>query len=216
MQNRQKIFYLGFHKTGTTSFGAFMQQLGFNSQSYYKPYSRAFALALKNNDFRELFEMTDRFDAFDDDPWYLFYREFEKRYPAARFVFYERDPEKWYQSALLFFGRSTTPMAEYIFGEGKGSPMFNRDHHIAVYRKHSAEVRDYFRDKPEKFLEIPDLSDSSARAVAEFVGRPSSAAIAFPHANVSELSRFEKSKRRYKMRVARLIGLGERYVAEED
>lgn len=215
MQNRQKIFYLGFHKTGTTSFGAFMQQLGFKSQSYYKPYSRSFALSLRNRDFRELFEMTDRYDAFDDDPWYLFYREFETRYPTAKFVFYERDPEKWYQSALLFFGRSTTPMAEYIFGEGKGSPMFNRDRHIAVYRKHSADVRDYFRDKPDKFLEIPDLSDSSARAVAEFVGCAPSG-VAFPHANVSELSRFEKSKRRYKMCVARMIGLRERFVAEDD
>lgn len=214
MHNPQKIFFLGFHKTGTSSFGVFMKQLGFRSQSYYRPYSRAFALSLKKRDFRELFETADRFEAFDDDPWYLFYREFEQRYPSAKFVFYERDPGKWYESALLYFGRSTTPMAELIFGEGKGSPMFNRDHHLSVYKRHSAEVREYFHDKADKFLEIPDLSDSSAQAVAKFVGREASG-VAFPHANVNTLSNFEKTKRRYKMHIARIMGFGERIVADE-
>lgn len=214
MARPQKIFYLGFHKTGTSSFGAFMQQLGFRSQSYYKPYSKAFALSLKNNDLRELFEIADQFDAFDDDPWNLFYKEFERRYPLAKFVFYEREPEKWYESAVLFFGRSTTPMAELIFGEGEGSPMFNRDRQLAVYKQHSANVREYFRDKPEKFLEILDLSDSSAQAVAKFVGCAASG-LTFPHVNVNKLSGIEKAKRRYKMYIAQAIGLRERFVSDD-
>jgi len=214
MAEKQKVFYLGFHKTGTTSFGALMKRLGLKSQSYYKPYSRSFVKALRERDFRELFAIADSFDAFDDDPWYLFYEDFEQRYPEAKFVFYERDADKWHQSALLFFGRSTTPMAELIFGEGKGSPLFNKEHQISVYKQHSADVRKYFCDKPQKFLEIHDLSDESAEAVTRFVGY-AGAGVMFPRENISKLNGLERLKRRVKMRLAKLFALNERYVAED-
>ena len=214
MTYKQKVFYLGFHKTGTTSFGALMKQLGLKSQSYYKPYSKSFTKALREKDFHELFEVAERFDAFDDDPWCLFYKEFNQRYPEAKFVFYERDPEKWYQSALLFFGRSTTPMAELIFGEGKGSPMFNKEHQKAVYQKHSIDVRKHFHDKPLKFLEIPDLSDRSAEAIAEFLGYDRTG-VRFPRENASRLDSLEKLRRRSKMQLAKLLRLNEKYVAED-
>jgi len=214
MTDKQKVFYLGFHKTGTTSFGALMKRLGLTSQSYYKPYSRSFVKALREGDLTELFAIADGSDAFDDDPWYLFYEDFEQRYPEAKFIFYERDPERWYQSALLFFGRSTTPMAELIFGEGKGSPLFNKEHQISVYKQHSADVRKYFRDKPQKFLEILDLSDESAETIARFVGY-TGARVTFPRANVSKLNRLEKLKRRIKSQLAKVFGLNERYVAED-
>lgn len=214
MEGQPKVFYLGFHKTGTTSFGALMKRLGLKSQSYYKPYSRSFVKALQERDFGELFAIADSSDAFDDDPWYLFYKDFEQRYPEAKFVFYERDPDKWYQSALLFFGRSTTPMAEFIFGEGKGSPLFNREHHISVYKKHSADVRSYFEDKSQKFLEIHDLSDQSAETVARFLGYavPS---VTFPRENVSKLNGLVRLKRRIKAQLAKVLRLKPRYMAED-
>lgn len=214
MTGKTKVFYLGFHKTGTTSFGALMKSLGLKSQSYYRPYSRSFAKALQDRDFGELFAIADSADAFDDDPWYLFYKDFEQRYPEAKFVFYERDPEKWYQSALLFFGRSTTPMAEFIFGEGKGSPLFNKEHQISIYKKHSADVRSYFQDRPQKFLEIYDLSDESAEAVARFLGY-AVPAVAFPRENVSKLKGLERLKRRIKAQLAKVLGLKPRYMAED-
>ncbi len=149
MNSQEKIFYLGFHKTGTTSFGSLMKSLGYKSKTYYKPYSHSFVDKLTNNDMKEVFEIADEFEAFEDDPWYLFYKKFEQRYPKAKFIFYERDPEKWYESCLFFFGRASSPMNEFIFGKGAGSPLYNKERHISVYKQHSTEVRDYFKDKPE-------------------------------------------------------------------
>jgi len=88
MSKQKKVFYLGFHKTGSTSFGELMTILGYKSQTYYKTYSEPFVNKLKNNDLSEVFEITDKYDAFDDDPWFLFYKEFEQRYENALFVLY--------------------------------------------------------------------------------------------------------------------------------
>jgi len=215
MSKQKKIFYLGFHKTGSTSFGELMTILGYKSQTYYKTYSEPFVNKLKNNDLSEVFEITDKYDAFDDDPWFLFYKEFEQRYENALFVLYERDPEKWYESCFYFFGRANTPMREFIYGKGKGCNLYNKDHHISIYRQHSQDVREYFKDKPEKFLEIYDLTDKSAQSVAKFIGNETSV-VKFPHMNSTRLSALDKFIIRSKLNLAKLLNLDEVYVSRDD
>jgi hypothetical protein len=215
MSGHDKVFYLGFHKTGTTSFGTLAKELGLRRQSYYKPYSAVFVGKLQAEDLSELFAVADQFEAFEDDPWYLYYREFEERYSTAKFIFYERDPEAWYASALLYFGRSTTPMNELIFGKGHGSPLYNKEHQIAVYKQHSVDVRSFFSDKPEKLLEIPDLSDRSAQAIAGFLGFDGDE-VRFPRMNVSRLTRAQTFITLLKLRIAKMLAVPERYMCRED
>jgi hypothetical protein len=213
-QIQNKIFYLGFHKTGTTSFGVLMRSLGFRRQSYYKPYSASFINNLEQNDLGELFALADNAEAFEDDPWYLFYEVFEKRYPSAKFVFYERNAEDWYQSCLFFFGRYSTPMSEFIFGRGKGSPLYNKKHHIEVYKQHASNVRQYFQNKQHKFLEIPDFSDRSAQELARFLGKDP-AGVTFPRENVNKLSKYEKTVLQLRLKAVKMLRLGEVYRSED-
>ena len=64
------------------------------------------------------FEQLDRYDAFQDNPWPLLYRELDERCPGSRFVLTLRPTQDWLDSVVHHFGAKDTPMREWIYGVG--------------------------------------------------------------------------------------------------
>lgn len=99
-----KIFCIGFPKTGTTSLEVALVKLGYkvcrgNGQNTHSNYLMALCV---HGDYPELERVIRHFDAFADLPWggsdmYLW---LSRRYPEARFIQTERDPDDWYESVL--------------------------------------------------------------------------------------------------------------------
>jgi Sulfotransferase domain len=175
-----KIFGIGFHKTGTSSLGAALELLGrrvCGPVGYMKP---DIAETLRET----AFELVDEYDAFEDNPWTLLYRELDEKFPGSRFILTVRDPNKWIKSVVRHFGGETTPMRELIYGRGKGDPKGNEALYVARYERHNAEVREYFKGRSD-LLVIDVTAGDGWEKLCPFLGSPTPA-VAFPHFNVAE------------------------------
>ena len=175
---KNKVVYLGFHKTGSTSIGHLfgkmnLRCLGCWGVKHWKG----------NESEREALEIAKEYDAFQDNPWPIIYKQFDKKFKNSKFIFYERDVNSWYSSNLKFFGYWNSPMREYIYGEGNGSPVGNEKIYKQVYLQHSRDVLEYFKNRPGDFLHINNFSDKSAQQIGKFLGYPSYAELMMPHKN---------------------------------
>lgn len=176
-----KVFGIGFHKTGTKSLASALQQLGYRvtgSNAVHDPLIATRALALAC-------DLAERHDAFQDNPWPMLYREMDSRYPGSRFILTTRPTEKWLRSVVHYFGDRSTPMREWIYGPGHGSPLGNEALYVERYERHNADVRAYFRDRPADLLEIAITEGEGWEKLCPFLGHPVPAA-PFPHANKGE------------------------------
>ena len=171
-----KIFCIGFQKTGTSSLGRALDDLG---------YSVCGAVGLNEPELDDtrVDEITRRhlpqFDAFQDNPWPILYRELDKRYPGSKFILTVRDTESWLRSASRHFGTTHHPMQQWIYGVGY--PVGNEQIFIERYESHNREVVDYFRDRSGDLL-VLDLTTDGWPELSRFLGKPVREGV-FPHAN---------------------------------
>ena len=127
-------------------------------------------------------ELAEQFDAFQDNPWPIIFKEMDSRYPNSKFILTFRSPESWIESQVKHFGIRETPMRKWIYG--KGCPKGNEEIYLKRFNSHNAEVLDYFLGR-EKDLLIMDLANGDGwNELCGFLGvdRPSKR---FPHANKS-------------------------------
>lgn len=138
---KAKVFGIGFHKTGTKSLGHALGLLGYRVAGPIGAQNpgiaqQAVAIALAH--------ATD-YDAFNDNPWPLLYKTLDATFPGSRFILTVRDEQRWLRSVLRYFGAKDTPMRRWIYGPG--TPRGNEATYLARYRRHNAEVREYFADR---------------------------------------------------------------------
>lgn len=149
-----KMFGIGFHKTGTSSFGEAMRILGYNRVANFTP---SLLPAIKAGDLREIQRFCEQFDGFEDNPWPLLYRELDKLFPGSKFVLTVRPTDEWIRSVRKHFGGSNTEMREWIYGPEHGDPIGSEEVYMSRYERHNDEVRNYFAARPEDFA-ILDLA----------------------------------------------------------
>ena len=173
-----KVFCVGFHKTGTSSLGAALDRLGYRVAGPFgvrDPDIAAYAMD-------EAFRRAAAHDAFQDNPWPLLYRELDERFPDSRFILTVRPEDEWMQSVLAHFGGRSTPMREWIYGDGAGDPVGHEAVYLDRHRRHVDDVRRHFAGRPADLLVMdlgegdgwPQLCDFLAMDVPD---EP------FPHAN---------------------------------
>src|SRR6056297_867865 len=170
----EKVFCIGFHKTGTSSVGKALSHLG------YRVTGPTFVNDSRIH--RDLWSLasrlTDEFDAFQDNPWRILFRQIDRAIPDARFILTERHPHDWIRSVGSFFAGQSTEMRKLIYGSG--SPVGNLDNYLAVYNRHYADVQAYFEDRPSKLLRMDLFVGAEWAPLCEFLGKPKPDA-PFPH-----------------------------------
>jgi hypothetical protein len=176
-----KVFCIGFHKTGTKSMKAALTVLGYRVTGPDGVYDPQIATNVSAMAAR----LGDEFDAFQDNPWPLLYREMDARYPGSRFVLTVRDPEAWIRSQVAHFGTGVTPMRQWIYGSDHGCPAGNEDVYLARYARHNAEVRTYFAARPNDLVEMDLEKGDGWEPLCRLLGRPVPA-VPFPHKNRAE------------------------------
>jgi hypothetical protein len=181
---RPKVFCIGFHKTGTTTLEVALRKLGYRVTGSFG--TKDPGIAGKARD--EAFRIAEAFDAFEDNPWPILYRELDERFPGSRFILTRRPSEAWIRSQVKDFATAETPMRRWIYGEAAGCPVGNEAVYVARYERHNREVLDYFRDRPGDLLVIDFPADAGWEKLCAFLGRevPNEP---FPHANKASLSR---------------------------
>jgi hypothetical protein len=181
---KNKVFCIGFHKTGTTSLEKALELLGYRVTG---------PNGTKDPDIAEkVYDMADelvaKYDAFQDNPWPVLYREMDEKYPGSKFILTMRSPESWISSQVRDFGLRETPMRRWIYGDDAGCPEGNEDIYVARYERHNREVLEYFKDRPDDLLILDLPKGDGWPELCTFLDEPIPEK-PFPHANKASVSR---------------------------
>lgn len=168
MAQRPKVFCIGFQKTGTTSLYAALTRLGWRTAAVVGRDLSAEELRAQAKDL--CIETARRFDAAEDMPWPLFFRDLDAAFPGSKFILTLRESESWYRSVLDHFGATPDEMHKFVYGDGAAAPAGNRDAYLGVYETHNAAVLDYFRDRPKDLLVMDLAAGDGWRKLASFLG----------------------------------------------
>lgn len=186
-----KVFGIGFQKTGTSSLRRGLKMLGYRvaGPNWIKDPN------IQETVHEKAFALIEKFDAFQDNPWPILYREIAERHPKSKFVLTKRPVEDWIVSVTKHFGTNVTPMRTWIYGIG--SPLGNEERFKDRYVRHNDEVEDYFRSSPERLLVMNITQGDGWDLLCPFLGRevPDEP---FPHANKSEGRAERQLQRRVK------------------
>ena len=179
LPSKEKIFGIGFHKTGTTSLSEALKLLGFSvtgPNGINDPNIAVNASALASR-------LVPKFDAFQDNPWPILYKELYSDFPDAKFILTYRDPQSWIESQVRHFGKQQTPMRKWIYG--KGCPEGNERTYLKRYQKHNRDVVSYFKKKGKRIL-LMDLEKGHGWVELCQYLEVDIPDVTFPHANKAE------------------------------
>lgn len=165
-----RIFGIGMHKTGTTSLHAALKLLGYDS-GHWKSVAWAKRIwdEMRSSGRSRTLE---RHYALSDLPIPLLFRELDKAYPGSKFILTLRNEKDWIRSVKnhwtsLNQWRDTWNkeggFPEQIHEELYGQSGFNAEIFIQRFRRHNAEVLDYFRGRPGDLL-IMDMDKGAGWA----------------------------------------------------
>lgn len=183
-----KVFCIGFHKTGTTSLGAALEILGFRVTGP----NGVFDPEIASNAYSMACELVGLYDAFQDNPWPLLYKEMDELCPGSKFILTVRDSSSWVTSQVKHFGRRETPMRRWIYGPG--CPMGNESVYVRRYEEHNEGVVRYFRDRPLDLLVMNLSKGDGWEELCRFLGKEVPG-VPFPHMNKSSERREDKTMR---------------------
>lgn len=183
----QKIFGIGFQKTGTSSLNRALAMLGYRAGGGLRvnhPKGIAIAPPLtREKILPAAFIRAREADAFSDNPWPLLYRELDAAFAGSKFILTFRDPDPWLASMVRHFGDKPSDMMQWIYGVP--CPKGNEMRCVHVYAGHNAAVRSYFAGRPNDFLEMDFERGDGWLELCSFLHRPVPAK-PFPHDNAAD------------------------------
>ncbi|MBG6203560.1 hypothetical protein IWQ48_004720 [Labrenzia sp. EL_13] len=147
---KTKVFCVGFQKTGTTSMETALGILGYRVTSIFGKTTPV--ETLRSTYVEEGLKIANEYDAVQDMPWPLLFRELDEAFPGSKFILTLRDEDSWWASVLGHFGNNPAILQQLTYGDDAGAPFGNEDHYRSVYRNHNQAVLDYFKDKPDDLL----------------------------------------------------------------
>lgn len=181
----ERIFCIGFHKTGTVSLATALRRLGYRVRHGYKPQSDLIKLCLQRG--REPLALLEkqygRHDAYAD--LYAVRDHFaylDAYYTEAKFILTVRNEDAWVESCMQQkYNRRDTPYFHHWYFQ---NPIQWRYH----YNGHNRAVLEYFmgmygiEDYKEKLLIMNIPEGEGYPVLCEFLGKPDPGE-EFPHRN---------------------------------
>lgn len=177
-----KVFGIGWAKTGTTTLGRCFSQLGMNHQG-----PRLDLVSdLSSGDFDRIRTVASQKDSFDDWPWTLLYEELDAWFPDSKFVLTTRHEVSWLRSYrnMIHNQAPATPELNAIRSTlyGLSFPDVTDEQLVERYRSHNRTVVDHFSDRPESLLVVSWEEGDGWKTLCDFLG-VSIPDVPFPHAN---------------------------------
>jgi hypothetical protein len=173
-----RIFGIGMQKTATTSLDAALKILGFDSAHWLD--GKWAVSILKEMRAKGRSETLERHYALCDLPIAILFRELDRAYPGSKFILTVRDEVDWLVSTRDHWSYKHNtfrrdwdkwPAANFIHRATYGQAHFDAETMLSRYRQHNAEVREYFRNRPNDLL-IMDMSRGAGwKELCPFVER---------------------------------------------
>ena len=150
-----KVVGIGLPKTGTTSLGYCFRRLGYK----HRTYDMDLALKVKRNKVDEALSEAEKFEAFEDWPWFAIYRELDQKFPNSKFILTLRKDTATYVASLKGHHeregiRNKDFVKPYWWDEVFGVEPSDWDYEKSAlrYERHNREVLEYFGDRLGKDL----------------------------------------------------------------
>lgn len=180
----QKVFCIGFQKTGTTSLEVALQSMGYTVKSCF---GRELTLERLRQTFVQAgLEIAREYDAVEDMPWPLMFRELDEAFPGARFILTLRDTDRWLTSICKHFGNNPHVMQQLTYGEDAAAPLGNEERYRQVYEAHNKAVLDYFAERPQDLLVLRLEDGDGWDKLAPFLGLENAPSGPFVHTNTGK------------------------------
>lgn len=172
-----RIFGIGLHKTATSSLHMALKLMGFDS-GHWETGSWAKAIWMEMKAGRSA--TLEKSYALSDLPIPLLYRELDKAYPGSRFILTVRDESAWLESVRNHFSDRNPfrwewdvhPFPNRIHKELYGRKTFDADVFLERYRRHNAEVVEYFKHRPKDLLVMQMDKGAGWLQICSFLGKP--------------------------------------------
>jgi hypothetical protein len=154
-----RIWGIGMHKTATTSLHHALEILRFDSV-HWKSAHWAKRVWREMNQFGRS-PTLERNYAACDLPITLLYESLDKAYPGSKFILTMKDETQWLSAAKNHWdpgvnkfrsGWDNDPFTNRIHQLVYGIQTFDHAVFLERYRRHNAEVLDYFKDRPNDLL----------------------------------------------------------------
>jgi len=199
-----KIFCIGFNKTATTSLSSFFRKNEF-LVAPENPFEKLLDVYLEK-DFETIIDFINtnfsEYQVFQDIPFSLpqLYKTLYEKYPDAKFILTVRNnKDDWYYSLLNYhkslFGDISQPEKIFYVKEGwihnlltkvYNAPKSNPYDYTSLtqsYLNHNKEVRKFFSEKKEQFLELNLSNPNSVNKLEKFLN------VTFKHREIPHLNK---------------------------
>jgi hypothetical protein len=185
-----KYFGIGVKKTSTTTLGDYFEACGI--KRFYGGSVSLTQHFLKGNT-RALDEIIEKYDGFEDAPWFMAYEYLYQKHPDAKFILTVRStPDKWLKSC---FKHCQNYGMQYPFKQvfGYHSPKGREKEYLEAYTSHNQQVENFFADKPGQFLKVCFEEETAHNQIVQFLGQNSDD-IRKIWSNSGSRGRFDNSK----------------------
>ena len=170
MSSQQKIFCIGFHKTGTRSLTQALLKLGIKATHWpYKFLAQLAPDASKEEVLKVLAPVLEANQSFADVPYSGLYPELDRLFPGSKFILTKRSSENWWDSISRHWSlsegtRTLTPYEriQYNHFPPAVSEATLADEALLTnkFEAHNRTVSAYFEQRPEDLLVIDWESES--------------------------------------------------------
>jgi hypothetical protein len=185
-----RIFGIGLQKTATTSLHKALTILGFDSFHWGVGESQRIWLEMNALGRSPTLE---QWYALSDLPIPLLYKKLDQSYPGSKFILTVRNEVDWLLSVSRLWQAKYNPTrhlwdvypwSNQIHAALYGQSNFDALVFLQRYRRHNAEVREYFKDRPDDLL-VMDMDDGAGWGpLCAFLAKPVPD-VSYPRANVS-------------------------------
>ncbi len=167
-----KVFCVGYLKTGTTSVGHALRQLGYRHASFQLDLNRS-------KEVEPILREIEHYDSFDDLPWSReqVIERVISAYPHAKFILTVRDPDRWVESAKRYRRKGVSDVEQA-----------KRD-----FIARNDRVRAMLTEAGCDFIELDIATDLKWELLCPFLGR------AIPDTPFPRVNTYEQHVRRYEM-----------------
>jgi hypothetical protein len=182
-----KVFGIGLPKTGTTTLGYCFKQFGFKHRSY----DMDLAVQVKRNELENVLAEAEKYETFEDWPWFLIYREVDQRFPNSKFILtLRKDTETYVASLRRHHARQGIRKEDFakphwwddVFGFAPDQWDYQKS--VQRYERHNLEVLEYFRGRTNDLLVVCWENSDGWDNLSKFLNKPCPDE-PFPHLNIS-------------------------------
>jgi len=179
----EKLFGIGLPKTGTTTLGHCFEVLGYSKA----PYDIQLIEEVAEGSCNRIPEYTQQWEAFEDWPWPVLYKNLSELYPNAGFILTVRQSkEAWLKSLQKHTNRNPNARSKRLrkLLYKSEDPWKDEQHYRDFYQHHTAAVQEHFAGR-ENFLTLCWEDGSGWEEICSFTG-DDIPKVPIPHMNNSQ------------------------------